>query len=219
MSYIIFDMEFTVLRKNQYMADILEIGAIKLIDEGGHLSMIDLFHTYVRPNNYKTITNQTTDFTGITQEQVNSAPTFKEVVSNFKCWLGDSPYYMCAWGPDDKQQLVRHCALHKVELEWIQNYNDIQLMFTRLQGGDHGQRYGLKKALTATEIEFLGSQHNALDDAFNTAKLFKMIFPQLSLEENNAANELRYSTSVVYSTGDEMSKPFCQLAELLGMAI
>ncbi|SDO86898.1 Exonuclease [Paenibacillus sp. yr247] len=145
MNYIIFDMEFTVLQKNQYIADILEIGAIKINDEGGHLSNVDLFHSYVRPNNYKTITNQTTEFTGITQEQVNGAPTFNEVVTNFKRWLRDSPYYMCVWGPDDKQQLVRHCALHKVELEWIQNYNDIQLMFTRLQGGDTVSDMGSKR--------------------------------------------------------------------------
>jgi inhibitor of KinA sporulation pathway (predicted exonuclease) len=219
MNYIVFDMEFTVLRRSQYLADILEIGAIKLSDEGGQLSLVDLFHTHVRPNNYKTITPLTTEFTGITQEQVNNAPAFKDVVNDFTCWLGDSPYFMCSWGPDDKYQLVRHCALHKIELDWIQNYNDIQLMFTRLQGADHGQRFGLKKALAATEIDFLGSHHNALDDAFNTAKLFKKIFPYLSLEKNNAVTEQQYSTSLVYSTGDDLNKPFSQLAELLGMAI
>ncbi|WP_419871504.1 exonuclease domain-containing protein [Candidatus Pristimantibacillus sp. PTI5] len=219
MNYIVYDMEFTVLKNRQYLADILEIGAIKLSDEGGQLAMVDLFHTYVRPHTYKTITPLTTEFTGITQEQVNAAPAFQEVVSDFQVWLGDEPYYMCSWGPDDKQQFIRHCTLHNIGLNWIQNYNDIQLMFTRLQGGDHGQRWGLKRALAEKEISFFGNHHNALDDAFNTAKLFTKILPQLSLEQNNAADELRYTTSLVYSTGNEKNTPFGHLAELLGTAI
>lgn len=218
MNYIIFDMEFTVLRKSAHLADILEIGAIKLSDEGGQLVMVDLFHTHVRPHNYKRITPLTTEFTGITQEQVDVAPPYHEVVNDFIQWLGESPYYLCSWGPDDKYQFVRHCNQHQIELDWIQNYNDIQLQFTRLQGRDIGQRYGLKKALATAEIDFFGKQHNALDDAFNTAKLFIKIFPKLSFEENNAAYEQRYSTSLVYSTGDEMTKPFSQLAEMLTRA-
>jgi inhibitor of KinA sporulation pathway (predicted exonuclease) len=219
MNYIVFDMEFTVLRKSQHTADILEVGAIKLSDDDGQLSMVDLFHTYVKPYHHRTITALTTDFTGITQEQVDTAPAFKEVVNDFKSWLGEEPYYLCSWGPDDKHQLLRHCSIHNVEVGWIQNYNDIQLIFTRLQGGDHGQRWGLKRALEAKDISFLGKPHNALDDAFNTAKLFISIFPMLKLEENNAATERRYTTSLVYSTGEDKNTPFRRLAEMLGMAI
>jgi inhibitor of KinA sporulation pathway (predicted exonuclease) len=218
MNYIVFDLEFTVLRKQQHLADILELGAIKLSGAEGSLSMVDLFHSYVRPNHYKIISPLTTEFTGITQEQVNSAPSFSEVVSDWKAWLGEEPYYLCSWGPDDKFQLIHHCRIHNVELDWIRNFNDIQLPFTRLQGGDHGQRWGLKRALEAMEMTFVGKQHNALDDAFNTVKVFRKIFPQLRLEENNAAQEPVYSTSLVYSTSGVTNRPFEQLARLLGMA-
>lgn len=219
MNYIVFDMEFTVLRKQQHMADILEIGAIKLCDEGGELTMTDLYHTYVRPSQHRTISPLTTQFTGITQEQVNGAPGFREVTSDFRKWLGEEPLYMCSWGPDDKYQLIRHCILHSVELDWICNFNDIQLQFTRLQGGDYGQRWGLKRALEAMEITFFGSHHNALDDAFNTAKLFKKVFPRLQLTENNAAEEHGCMSTLVYSTGEDKIRPFEKLAQLLDMVI
>jgi inhibitor of KinA sporulation pathway (predicted exonuclease) len=219
MNYIVFDLEFTVLRQKQHMADILEIGAIKICDDDGELSMVDLFHTHVRPTNYKTITRLTTEFTGITQEQVDGAPTFREAVDALKKWLGGGNYYLCSWGPDDKHQLIRHCVQHEIELDWIRNFNDIQLLFTRIQGGDHGQRWGLKRALAFSDISFFGSHHNALDDSFNTAKLFIKAFPQLTLEENNAALERSYSTELVYSSGSEKDSPFSQLAEMLGMAI
>ncbi|MEC0269724.1 3'-5' exonuclease [Paenibacillus anseongense] len=221
MNYIIFDLEFTVLSKKQYMADILEIGAIKLSDEAGQLAMVDLFHSHVRPNQYRSIGTMTTKFTGITQEQVDQAPVFTHVMASFREWLnqGNNPYYLCSWGPDDKHQLLRHCTQHNVNMKWIRNYNDIQLLFTRLQGGDNGQRFGLKKALKVREISFFGKQHNALDDAFNTAKLFTDIFPQLSLEQNQVSDQPIYASSIVYSIGEEKNSPFGNLASLLGMVI
>ncbi|MBD2872549.1 3'-5' exonuclease [Paenibacillus arenilitoris] len=218
MQYIVYDLEFTVLRNRQYMADILEIGAIKLSDDSGQLNMIDLFHTHVRPTAFRAITPLTTAFTGITQEQVDAAPSFSEAVEAFRQWIDDEPHYMCSWGPDDKQQLIRHCTMHEIGLEWIQNHNDIQLSFTRLQGSEYHQRWGLKRALAAKEIHFIGSHHNALDDAFNTAKLFKHIFPHITLEQNNAAAEQRFTTSLVYTTGHEKNNPFGQLAELFRVA-
>ncbi|WP_248928642.1 3'-5' exonuclease [Paenibacillus hamazuiensis] len=219
MYYIVFDLEFSVLRNRQYNADILEIGAIKLLEEDGQLAMIDLFHTHVRPSQHRTITPLTTQFTGITQEQVDNAPSFHEAASAFKEWLGEDTYYLCSWGPDDKYQLVRHCREHNLGLDWICNYNDIQLMYTRLQGGDYGQRWGLKKALKAAHLPFFGNHHNALDDAFNTAKLFKLIFAKLIFEKNNAAYESAYTTSLVYSTGNEKFTPFSGLAALLEQAM
>ncbi|WP_281884908.1 3'-5' exonuclease [Paenibacillus sp. YYML68] len=222
MNYIVFDMEFTVLRKRQHLADILEIGAIKLNDDDGVLGMVDLFHTYVQPVHYKTINAMTTQFTGITQEQVDAAPSFTEAMHQFQDWLGEAPYYLCAWGPDDKQQLVRGCREHMLKLDWIRNYNDIQLQYTRLQGGDQGGRLGLARALEAAQLPFFGSHHHALDDAFNTAKLFLRAFPQLQLEENNAADEQLYTSTVVYSTdsaADASDSPFARLAGLLDTAM
>jgi inhibitor of KinA sporulation pathway (predicted exonuclease) len=220
MDYIVFDMEFTVLREKQHEADILEIGAIKLSDEGGQLGMVDLFHTYVRPASLSPLSLLTTQFTGITQEQVDTAPYFNDAVISFRSWLGSGLYYLCSWGPDDKHQMVRQCTRQRLDLNWFRNYNDIQLMFTRLQGRDHGQRWGLKKALKHLEFPFIGKQHNALDDAFNTAKLFSNIFPQLQLERNNIAEEPLYSSKLVYTSGsNDNPSPFGKLAELLGTAI
>ena len=189
MNYIIFDLEFTVLRNQRYLSEIIEMGAIKVQEHDGQLMMLDLFHTHVRPYSNPWLSPLTIEFTGIQQEQIDAAPSFKDAVVKFQEWLGDTPYYLCSWGPDDKYQLLRHCNVHKINVDWICNFNDIQLMFTRLQGHDYGQRLSLKRSLDALSIQFIGNQHNALDDAFNTTKIFKKIFPQLTLEENNAAEE------------------------------
>lgn len=240
MKYIIFDLEFTVMRSQQHLAETIEIGAIELRFEpfdqsqnletnnndrtiqAGELVMSDIFHSYVRPSRVSILTNKTTEFTGITQEMIHDAPRFQEAVSAFKKWLGDEEYYLCSWGPDDKHQFVRECRTLDCDLDWIRNYNDIQQQFTRLYAEDIGKRMGLKKSLDFAEIPFFGNQHNALDDAFNTAKLFKKVFPKLTFEQNNAALDPLYSTEVVYSSkedhDEEEYNPFGQLAGLIGLA-
>ncbi|MCI3921112.1 exonuclease domain-containing protein [Paenibacillus sp. TRM 82003] len=225
MHYIVYDLEFTVQRTQRHLAEIIEIGAIRLEDVEGRLTMTDLFHMYVQPSASVGITAATTELTGITSEQAANAPTFPEASAAFRDWLGEpDSYYMCAWGPDDKAQLVRHCGVHRLSLDWIRNHNDIQLAFTRLQGDEHGKRWGLQRALTASELAFFGQPHRALDDAFNTAKLFRRAFPSLRLERNNAAEEPFYETALVYSTGSdddagEADNPFGKLAGLFGQAI
>ncbi|MCK9858307.1 3'-5' exonuclease [Paenibacillus sp. ATY16] len=213
MNYIVFDLEFTVLKDRSSLADILEIGAIKINEIEGELAMVDLFHTYVRPSEHPIITPRTTAFTGITQAQVDAAPNFSDVIQSFIEWLGNS-YYLIAWGPDDKQMLVKQCRKQHINPDWIKNYNDIQLPFTYGQGGNNGGRFGLTKALQLNQITFIGTHHNALDDAFNTAKLFKSIFGQLVLKENNAAIESEAESKIVYSTGREVNNPFAKLAGL-----
>ncbi|WP_138496003.1 3'-5' exonuclease [Paenibacillus pinistramenti] len=219
MKYIVFDLEFTVLRSQKHTAETIEIGAIELqADEHGGLSMTDLYHTYVQPSRSPKISKLTTEFTGVTQSDVDNAPLFTEAIEHFKAWLGED-YYLCSWGPDDKYQLVRECSAKKMDLSWIKNYNDIQLSYTRLSGADIGQRMGLKKSLKAEELPFIGKQHNALDDAFNTAKLFKRHFSKFILECNNAAEEPAFETRIVYSTDNEANyMPFGDLANLLNIA-
>lgn len=214
MNYIVLDMEFTVMKGRKYLTEIVEIGAVKLCHDADGLAMIDLFHTHVKPTERPCITPMTTAFTGITQHQIDAAPLYPAAIGTFIEWLGNEPYYLIAWGPDDKQMLVQQCNKHDLPLDWILNYNDIQLPFTYEQGGNNGGRWGLAKALAAQQLPFFGTHHNALDDAFNTAKLFKSMFPKLTLQHNNAAHESVAEAKLVYSTGREINNPFSKLAEL-----
>nr|WP_246027984.1 3'-5' exonuclease [Paenibacillus xylaniclasticus] len=216
---MVFDLEFTVLRKQQYSADIIEIGAVKLTDSEQGPVEVDRFQTYVQPERNKIITPHTTEFTGITQEQVDAAPTFRDAIELFQQWIGEGTYYLCSWGPDDKQHFVRQCRDMKLDLTWLSNMNDLQLYYTKLQGKDASKRIGLARALEIAGFTFDGSQHRALDDAVNTARLFVKMFDQITLEHNNAAEDPLYETKLVYSSAEENdddSNPFRHLASLFG---
>ena len=224
MEYIIYDMEFMVTQSRQHLSDIIEIGAIKLCESEEGLAMTDLFHTYVQP--MQQLTPRTTAFTGIGPEQLRHAPDFPQAAEGFKWWLGDpDTYFLCSWGSDDLVQLLRHCETHRVPPGWIRNHNDLQRLYTNVTPELEGRRVALKKALTANDIAFFGKAHRALDDAFNTAKLFRKLYPKLTLERNRPSEEQSYATKVVYSTAAAdvaepgEGNPFGKIAALLGMAM
>jgi inhibitor of KinA sporulation pathway (predicted exonuclease) len=217
MNYIIYDLEFTVIRKQEWLAEIIEIGAVKVKEADGKLEITDTFQSFVKPLRDSSFTQHTTTFTGITQQDIQSAPSLPYAIDAFRTWIGTESYFMCAWGPDDKYQLVKSCNEHKISLEWIRNHNDIQKQFSRNRSTDTAYRQiGLKKALEMMEISFEGSHHRAVDDAANTAKVFIAAFEDFTLEVNNASEESIYTTHTVYETGDnEPNTPLGNLAELL----
>lgn len=221
MKYIVFDLEFTVVRFVQRPCEIIEFGAIELRQaENGDLRMTDLFHSYVRPSVYPVLSSETVKFTGVTQHNVDQAPCFSEALTLFKEWLGqEETYYLCAWSGDDKQQLIRQCRAEDLDLSWLRNYNDIQHPISLMHNQGMYRRIGLTQALELQGLTYCGRPHTALDDAFNTARLFERNFSKLTLEHNNAAEEPLYSSRLVYSTGTEANLPFSQLAHLLGQAI
>jgi inhibitor of KinA sporulation pathway (predicted exonuclease) len=217
MNVIVYDLEFTVIRKQEWLAEIIEIGAVRVQESEGQLKITDSFQTFVKPLRDASFNQHTTAFTGITYQDIQNAPALGAAIEAFRSWIGAGSYYMCAWGPDDKYQLVKSCNEHKIPLDWIRNHNDIQKQFSKKRSGEGTYRQiGLKKALEMLEIGFEGSHHRAVDDAANTAKVFIAAYSDFELAENNAADESIYTTHTVYETGDsEPNLPLGNLAELL----
>lgn len=216
MIYIIYDLEFTVVRKQDRLAEIIEIGAAKVKETDSKLALSDTFQSFVKPLRDSSFNHHTTAFTGITHQDIQSAPLLPAAISSFREWIGEEHYYLCAWGPDDKHQLVRSCNEHQIPLDWIRNHNDIQKQFSKKRKTETYRQIGLKRALEMLEINFEGSHHRAVDDALNTAKVFMAAFDEFALSENNAADDSLYTTNLVYESGDdEPNLPLGNLAELL----
>lgn len=49
MQYIIYDLEFTVSRNARYSSEIIDIGAVKVVQGDDGLYVADTFHSFVRP--------------------------------------------------------------------------------------------------------------------------------------------------------------------------
>ncbi|KAJ3202233.1 3'-5' exoribonuclease 1 [Dinochytrium kinnereticum] len=109
--YLVFDVEATCQENNRlFHNEIIEF-PIVLID-GRSKQKIDEFHRYVRPTLHPTLSDYCTNLTGITQETVDKASTFPDVLEEFEDWLSDYsayPFRNCVFvtdGPWDIRDFI-----------------------------------------------------------------------------------------------------------------
>lgn len=171
MHFIILDLEATCWQGNSMdrRPEVIELGACRV---NGYREWIDRFQSFVRPVDNPRLSSYCTDLTGITQQQVDKARPFESVFSRFEDWYFeiDQPQLLCTWGAKDMEIIRAECARHQVDDSFLPHCINLKAQyasFLRLH-----REAGLMKALEMTGLDFEGSHHRALDDAYNTTKLF-----------------------------------------------
>ncbi|PWK04938.1 3'-5' exonuclease [Tumebacillus permanentifrigoris] len=185
-TYIIFDLEWVATFAKGQIPEVISIGAVKLDRQ---MNECDQFASYVRPKRARMLNKRTTRMTKIRPEDVQSQDNFAKVWKRFLQWIGEEEYFLLTWGPTDIHTLLQNCKLHHVSLEWLRNYNDLQAEFGRLQSLKN--QSGLMEALEALHLKPIGAHHSAVDDARNTAQIFKALYDRLQLKRNNHVGLLK----------------------------
>lgn len=214
MTIIVYDLEMTVRRKKGQVAEIIEIGAVKVTAQDGTPQVASTFQAFVKPMIVPHLSPDTTSFTGITQDDVNGAEPLIQVIRQFADWIGPNEYFLCAWGPDDQRQFVQECRAHQIPTDWIVNHNNLQKMISKTFKLEKHQQMGLKPALEMLEIPFSGSHHRALDDAMNTAQILIKLYDRLQFRRNKLSDEAKIDSEVVYKTDHYENLPFAGLSRL-----
>ena len=182
MKHIVVDLEMNNIRRRSEARkictnEIIEIGA-SMLDE--NLWEIGKFQIYVKPEYNDVIVPKISKLTEITNEMVANAPTFSVAFKQFTDWCLNikDDVMIYAWSNTDHSQVMKDIQLKQYKLSeeehklmehgWtdFQNEFDIHLGFER--------QISLKLALDMAGIDFNGRQHDALDDARNTAKLLRV---------------------------------------------
>lgn len=182
--YIVFDLEATCwdqqtgenLAENYYkqknQMETIEIGAVKV---DFNYNILDKFQSFVKPVLNPVLTEFCKTLTTITQEDVDSAKTFKEVYKDFTQWA-DRPSRYIAWGQYDYNQLFKDCERSGIQLFSNDKYRNGKFVIQDMRGfpgkglGQEVKRYGL---------EFEGTPHRGLCDAIMVSKVL-----QAALKEN-----------------------------------
>ncbi|MGZ9583344.1 exonuclease domain-containing protein [Paenibacillus marinisediminis] len=215
---IVYDLEMTVTRKKGQISEIIEIGAVKVTEEAGRPVIIDRFQAFVKPSLTPKLSRDTTAFTGITQQDVNQASGLQDVLDQFIAWIDTDEYALCSWGLDDKIQFIKECRMKKIPLHWLRNCNNLQKPISTLMGRTGNQQIGLKPALEALNIEFVGSQHRAIDDAYNTGLVYLHFADRIELQRNETSDHAEYESNLIYQDASDEdtdeNNPFASLAML-----
>ncbi len=149
--------------------EIIEIGALKINRFG---EVVDVFNQFVRPVLHPRLSAFCQELTSISQDQINVADPFPEVIEAFQDWIEifDEDYILCSWGNFDKKMLIQDCRLHHLEEDWVDAHINLKQQYQELKRLRRPR--GLKKTVSVEGFEFTGTHHRGIDDAENLAKVF-----------------------------------------------
>jgi len=157
--------------------EVIQIGAVAL---NAHDSLIGEYEQIVKPQYNGSIAPVIYRLTGITTEMLDQGVSFEEAIKDFAVWCdyisNSDKYEIYAWSDNDLIQLQQEMLIKELtdffDMQFMNVWTDFQYEFCELLG--ISSVMSLDKAVKALDINFVGSQHNALSDAMNTAKLYQM---------------------------------------------
>ena len=188
MEYIVIDLEFNNMESmdknflslykdkdlnNMGLAnEIIEIGVVKL---DKFMRKIGEFKRYVKPTLLKFLNPTVKAITGIKEEDLKGGIGFCEAMDDLKDFIGENPI-ICSWAKDDVTEIINNANYYEYNnLNWLNEYIDIQEYVTKILGNK--KSLSLKHALEALKIKFEKTElHDALNDAFYTAEVFKRLY-------------------------------------------
>ncbi len=184
MNYIIFDLEFNQSlnskKENKNLIpskcpfEIIQIGAVKL-DE--NLQVVSTLDRLVKPELYTIMQPFVEEITGITMDILNNAKSFKEIYKEFIEFIGLDMSVLCVWGLADVKELFRNIEYHELDTSPVpKDYINLQLYASKYLDCPKGTNIGLKSAVELLNIKLENNFHNAFNDAYYTAEVFKKLY-------------------------------------------
>ena len=183
MKHIVVDLEMNGLAKEYkeerqiWGREVIEIGAV-VLDDLYH--EIGSFKTLVKPQYNDRITPYFENLTGITTEMVAEAPHFEEALKTFFAWCRslDKQVHIYQWSESDLEQIVKEIELKSIALDeenraLLNEWEDFQKEFGATLHLENS--VSLKNAAMYAGVDFEGREHDALDDARNTASLLRIV--------------------------------------------
>lgn len=168
--FAVIDFEATCWEDEERRADqeIIECGCVTM--ESGSGRLLGEFSTFVRPVRYPILTEYCSALTGISQRDVDTAPTFPYALGMLVDWLEDpSLFTFCAWGDFDRFVLRAGCRFHRVPFPF-DDCIDIKPIFIE---NVSGRSVDLQRALNMLGLKHEGRLHRAVDDARSTARIWQ----------------------------------------------
>ncbi len=181
MHYIVLDLEWNqpisyqsrTYREvgDRLIFEMLQIGAVRLDDR---LDPADSISIPIAPTHYLRIHPRIRRMTGLDAETLSGAPAFREALEQFVAWCGED-YVLLTWGCDDVSVLYQNIDFFGCRDIPLPPLCDIQKLFSQVHS--LRDRSGLRAAMAMLNIDPDESRsfHNALNDAWYTALVFKTL--------------------------------------------
>jgi len=149
------------------------------------------FHSFVRPVVHPYLTPFCQKLTRISQQEVDQAPLFSEVLKRYHQWIEkfllnhNHSFTFVTWDKWDLgDMLPNQCKLSNVERpSYFDQWADIRVLYRSVFAKFRG---GLHAALRNCELESSGRKHSGLGDSRTTAILTKYLMTESVLFDVNS---------------------------------
>lgn len=188
MNYIIYDLEFNqrsnnsiqneIDKSNTIPFEIIQIGALKL---NKNFETISTFNALIKPTIYINIHPYIENLTKITNAKINSCKNFVHVYEDFLQFIGVDETLLCVWGTTDIKELVRNMKFYDLSTSYISKYIDIQKYASKYLKAPKNSKIGLRNAVELLNIPIKGEFHDAFNDAYYTAEVFKLVYSYVDI--------------------------------------
>ena len=173
----IFDLEFTdvaLAEACRSTPEVIEIGAVRVTSD---LQVEDRFSQLVRPAFMDRVTEFTTSLTGITQDMLETAPSFREVWKEWCEFTLFNKSRLCSWGcPQDVK--VLDFAYRSIGLGWPHMplvLDAASIVYSQAAvWGFKCRNWSLASACKRFDVE-QKSRHRALPDAEAILAIFERL--------------------------------------------
>lgn len=136
----------------------------------------------VKPK-YSEISPFCTELTTITQEMLDrEGVSFEEACKILETKFKSRDRIWLSWGEYDKNQIQKDCDLHGVRNPMGRIHFNMKPLFSFAYGIT--KDIGVSSALDHLNMDFDGTAHRGIDDAYNIARILKKVFIPLMDQEN-----------------------------------
>lgn len=152
--------------------EIITLGGAKIDIKG---ITLDAFYTLVKPRSNSELTLKCIEETNITQEQIDNAENFGNVIQDFIYWVGNKKTLFMTWGEDVIDVILQECEKSDIDCEIAydidNNYFDLKFEFAKCHLGEE-KEISLEDALKLYEIGIIKENNKVLDNSMNMIQLY-----------------------------------------------
>ena len=169
---VVIDVEATCWKKGVFSRkkETIEMGAVLLLIDRAQSEWPE-FQTFVRPQRLPRLSSFCRELTGITQENVDSAPTFPEAMRLFLEWSEPlEQVVLASWSRYDLWQLDLDLEAHglpKLAIPFL----DVKKLAARIVGTKNLEETARALALDGAAMP----NHRAIADARRTARILERL--------------------------------------------
>ena len=180
--FLIIDFEATCSNNTKEIPrnemEIIEFAGILI---NTNFDILKEFTKFVKPVRHPLLTKFCIELTSITQNDVEIADEFTEIIKLFNNEMLTQQVLFLSWGNYDKDQLMQDCQFHNIKYPFDEN-NHINIKKMVCDYLEFKKQRGISGVLKFLNLRFEGIHHRGIDDVRNIIRILKHInYPMNSL--------------------------------------